>query len=862
MNWREQLKGKSLYVVPLSHSDWAWTHTRQWHEERYALVFEDVLRLLRKHPEFRWYIEQENEQFAVFRERCPELHAELAEQVRAGRVGIGGATSAMRPSVYDPEVFIRNLVLGRHTFEELFPEADLSVYVNADTAGAHGQLPQLLTLAGYECYRWWRPLFPLDLKGIPRTFWWQGMDGSRVLATRGTYGGLCSPGQVLLGTDDDWAERADQFMKPLLDARLFDNEPSPYVWVTQGMDDGRPLRAHPNDEEIPLVEFMEEWNRRESIPLRFATPAEFYHAVKDSAELPVLTDVSDPVDVNFNPPWAGAAGLWRLRRQAEHELLRREKLELFARWLGIDADDPETCGLTVPPPTPLEIDWHEAAALSAHAMQWLFQGDFDAACDRGRALIHRTHTRCHVILRQVGRHVPATTPGGHALVWNLHPRPRRAFVPVHFCFVKDPPAQFKVLDSTGQELPYQRIHEYPYFKDRVAEVDVLVQADLPAGGYTLVSAVSGKPTPVPTPEGEFSNGKATLTFDRGLLVRYEMPEAGLTLAGDPGRPIHDLVFIRYDQNASLHVGPRLGEERFRPLQWAVEESGPLRWVHRAEGVIGRHPAVVRTILYRDEPHVEFRTEIECLGDGGLFVARFPMPADARLWGDIPFGVEPRDLSAEPYGGVDGVPEWMTVERRRPGQFYAQSWVDAVGEEQTVALISVDGDRWWLQEQERGTVGHILFVAADEFRHWEVNINQQARAIGRHDFRYALLPHLGDWQEAKIPERAKELRDPPLVLGRTRHGPGGELEPRGSLVEVTPDTVQLSALIPTADGCLARLVNLSADPVEARLRLPALIHAAVSVDFRDRPLSGPTCVVEKNMVTLTLEPWKIVTLKVT
>lgn len=36
MSWREKLSDKHLFIVPMSHCDWAWTHTRQWHEERYG----------------------------------------------------------------------------------------------------------------------------------------------------------------------------------------------------------------------------------------------------------------------------------------------------------------------------------------------------------------------------------------------------------------------------------------------------------------------------------------------------------------------------------------------------------------------------------------------------------------------------------------------------------------------------------------------------------------------------------------------------------------------------------------------------------------------------------------------------------
>jgi hypothetical protein len=36
-----------ILVVPYCHADWVWTHTRYWHEERYTLVFEETLALLR-----------------------------------------------------------------------------------------------------------------------------------------------------------------------------------------------------------------------------------------------------------------------------------------------------------------------------------------------------------------------------------------------------------------------------------------------------------------------------------------------------------------------------------------------------------------------------------------------------------------------------------------------------------------------------------------------------------------------------------------------------------------------------------------------------------------------------------------------
>jgi len=387
---------------------------------------------------------------------------------------------------------------------------------------------------------------------------------------------------------------------------------------------------------------------------------------------------------------------------------------------------------------------------------------------------------------------------------------------------------------------------------------VLLEAELPPGGYAVFTATAGKPTPSPKSQDRFGNDDVTLVFDRGLLVRCETSE-GIIINGDYRRPIHDLAFLRYDQSGVLHVGALIGEERFQPKDFCVEESGPLRWVHRAEGFVSRHPATIRTMIYKNSPRVEFHTRIECKGDGGLFVARFPVPPGTQLWGDIPFGVEMKDLSQEVYGELPDVPSWMGCERLRPRQFYAQSWVDAQHTEGSRALISLDGDKWWILQDNENLLGHILFAAFDEPAHWEVNINEQIRAIGQHDFRYALLPHRGDWRSANLPEVSRLLRNPAFSFMRTRHGSKGELPSSCSLLELTPPCVQLSALVPEKEGWLARLVNLSDNSVGASLTFPVNIRSAQVVDLLGNPMPAEGLRCEGAKVMLTMGAWKIVNL---
>lgn len=59
---RENLSGTRIYIVPYAHSDWAWVHTRQWQADRDNLIFNEVLDILRHHPEYRWFLDTQNEE--------------------------------------------------------------------------------------------------------------------------------------------------------------------------------------------------------------------------------------------------------------------------------------------------------------------------------------------------------------------------------------------------------------------------------------------------------------------------------------------------------------------------------------------------------------------------------------------------------------------------------------------------------------------------------------------------------------------------------------------------------------------------------------------------------------------------------
>ncbi len=183
---RSRLEGAEIHIVPYAHCDWAWTHTRAWHERRYVLIFEEVLQILRAYPEFRWYLDSWVTELRPLLDRRPDLVPELHARIREGEIAVCGAFANVRPNMVGEETFLRNLAHGRRRFRELFPDVDLTVHADiVDVSVGHPQMPQVLRLAGYRYFRCWRPHEALSAKGIPYEFIWEGLDGSRILCSRG-----------------------------------------------------------------------------------------------------------------------------------------------------------------------------------------------------------------------------------------------------------------------------------------------------------------------------------------------------------------------------------------------------------------------------------------------------------------------------------------------------------------------------------------------------------------------------------------------------------------------------------------------------------------------------------------------------
>ena len=849
---RERLQGCEILVVPYCHADWAWTHTRQWHVLRYVHSFERVLEIMREDAGFRWYFDTFITELKPLLDLRPDLLPELRQRVAEGRIAICGGFANVRPNMVGEETFIRSLILGRRRFRELFPEADLTVHADiVDVALGHPQVPQLLKLGGYAHARFWRPQAGLTEAGVPYEWVWRGLDGSEVLCSRGCYGGLCSPGALA----DDYATQWDEAVEHLWRTELelvARHAPTGVLWVSQGMDDALPLASHGGDIPIEVQGFMAEWNRREPVPMRFATPVEFAAALEARRDrIPTREGTLDPCDVCYNTAWAGQHGFWRKRVVANDEIVAAQLWEALAG---------STVGRgLVPRPSQWDELWESTLLFSAHATQWLFQQDFDELDELAERTILTARQARRLTLQALARRV--TQPANcAATLFNSLPVARREIVPVLFTHSTGLPAALDVRDGAGQPLRYQLTNPMEY-GGRIWEAEGLVEVEVPAGGYTTVSwqapgSAGFQPAagPASSRHSQVDNGEIAVGFENNAAV--ELQWRGQTFRGRV--PFGGLRLYDVDVSGPLHVGPILGTHEAQWDTLEIVEHGPLRWRAVSEGAVGPHGLRLETTLYACEPRVEFSLVAHWEGHAGFLAALCPLVVDGPMEADTPFGAEVKALDGIKYGNIPGHRS-DNIERLREGMFYAKSFVSQSDGATGLTFISHDGDRYYLRDAQEKSLAHILINSVGPITEgWEQHVNHQSKARGRHEFHWSIVLHEGDWRAAKMRQRAERLRQPVEVV--LPQGTSGELPSVASLLSLEPDQVVLSALYDEDGAVIVRLWEGEGRAAQVRLTLPWAPTTAEAIDFNGMPQEQPRPRIEGNALCLELRPWEIVTVR--
>jgi alpha-mannosidase len=183
-----------------AHIDLAWLWPYAETRRKLRRTFHTALALMRRAPDLRF--NQSSAQFyAQIEEDDPELFAAIKERVAAGQwETIGGMWVEPDLNLPAGESLARQILYGQRYFERAFGVRHRVCWL-PDCFGFSPALPQLLRQGGLDSFftiklNWSETnRFPHDL------FWWEGLDGSRVLAhsfdnPAGGYNGEVAPGAI------------------------------------------------------------------------------------------------------------------------------------------------------------------------------------------------------------------------------------------------------------------------------------------------------------------------------------------------------------------------------------------------------------------------------------------------------------------------------------------------------------------------------------------------------------------------------------------------------------------------------------------------------------------------------------------
>lgn len=162
-----------------AHIDSAWLWPVRETARKVARTFSNVLDLIEQDDDFV-FASSSAQQFMWIKENYPELFERIRTQVAAGQfVPVGGMWVESDTNLPGGEALARQFVHGSRFFREEFGIAQPEVWL-PDSFGYSAALPQIMKLAGA---RWFltQKISWNQINRMPHhTFWWEGIDGSRI----------------------------------------------------------------------------------------------------------------------------------------------------------------------------------------------------------------------------------------------------------------------------------------------------------------------------------------------------------------------------------------------------------------------------------------------------------------------------------------------------------------------------------------------------------------------------------------------------------------------------------------------------------------------------------------------------------
>jgi alpha-mannosidase len=784
--WPENADQTIFHMIGQAHIDpvWLWPWT-----EGIAVVhstFRSALDRMNENPEFT-FTASSAQFYQWIAENDPEMLREIRKRVEEGRWNVVGGWW-VEPDVNMPsgEALVRQGLYGQMTFERLLGRR-ATVGYNPDSFGHPGSLPQILKGQGLENYVFMRPM-PREKELPSDLFWWESMDGSRVLVYR-----------IPISYND--SRPAGPRIRQIL--ALMKDKPFRSCMSFYGAGD------HGGGATKENIESIKELQSEKGAPrLIFSTPSKYFEEIRsgETLNLPTLKDDLQHHSVGC---YTAESGIKKGNRIAEAALVTAEKIASVGSFVwgsNYPMNDFTEAWKRV-----LFLQFHDSLAgtsIPEHSLT--AREGFGYASDIANRAIA-------LAVQKLEWQVPSEDPASNYLLafntcaWDVT-------TILEYDFDWDLRYPSRVEDEKGNLLA----HQWTWGSSEAGNRRKLaVRTTLPGFGYRQIKISRGTvpeiPEAVKVSENIMENQYLVVRFSDTGMIGITDKESGQDVFFGGLKGCRAVIIDDPSDTWSHDVKSYKDEYgSFGKATMKFTETGPLRAVARMTSYYGSSVLTVDWLLSAGSRYLEAKVNLDW--HEHLKMLKFSFPVNI---------VSPVATYETPYGFIVRTP----VGDEEPGQRWIDVSGNISGKSYGFALIndakygySVEGNVVNLSVSRSAVYAH------HTPRQLDMNSEHRWQDQGIQTFRMLLVPHQGTWQNSGIPRITEEFISPSITMYQGIHR--GSMPKSGSFITAEPENIILTALkrSETGDDLVIRLVEVYGLKTSGSLNLK-LIGKTWEGDFR-------------------------------
>jgi alpha-mannosidase len=170
----------NLAAIGHAHIDTAWLWPLAETRRKCVRTFSSAVRYMDDYPDYKFACSQA-QQYEWIKNDYPDLYERIRQKVKEGRfIPAGGSWVEPDANMPSGEALVRQFVFGQRFFQKEFG-ITCTEFWEPDVFGYSAALPQILRGVGMDHFLTIKLSWSQFNKIQSHTFWWEGLDGSRVL---------------------------------------------------------------------------------------------------------------------------------------------------------------------------------------------------------------------------------------------------------------------------------------------------------------------------------------------------------------------------------------------------------------------------------------------------------------------------------------------------------------------------------------------------------------------------------------------------------------------------------------------------------------------------------------------------------